>query len=101
MKDYIARRTLRIARQILRTGETVRACAARFSLSKTTVHKDMRQRLPLLSPSLYEAVSRVLETNKAQRHRRGGEATRARYALLNRQLPKRPECAILKEKTKR
>lgn len=79
MKDYIEERVLGIAAHILSTGATVRACAQRFGISKTTVHKDMRERLPHLNPSLAEAVGRVLEFNRDDRHIRGGDATRRKY----------------------
>ena len=98
VKDQISQRTLRIARYLLKNGGTVRSCAARFSLSKTTVHKDLRERLPRLSPALAGQVEALLSRNKAQRHLRGGEATRLKYQRLKAQLPNRPECAILKKK---
>ena len=57
----------------------VRVCAKRFGVSKTTIHKDMRERLKEISPALYAQVSQVLAKNKAERHIRGGEATREKY----------------------
>ena len=72
-------RVLESARYILRTGATVRACAERFGVSKTTVHKDMRRRLPEIDGILAEAVARVLEKNLEERHIRGGMATRRKY----------------------
>ena len=79
MRDYIEARVMDIAAYILDTGDTVRRCAQRFGVSKTTVHKDMRDRLPLVSPALAGAVARVLQFNKADRHIRGGDATRRKY----------------------
>lgn len=79
MKDYIEERVLDIAAHILSTGATVRLCAQRFGISKTTVHKDMRERLPRLNAPLAEAVGRVLQFNKDDRHIRGGQATRQKY----------------------
>lgn len=79
MKDYIEERVLGIAAHILSTGATVRACAQRFGISKTTVHKDMRERLPRLNPPLAEAVGSVLQFNRDDRHIRGGDATRRKY----------------------
>lgn len=80
MKDYIIERVHAIADYILETGCTVRACAAQFRVSKTTVHKDMRDRLKILNPEKARAVSRVLDGNREERHLRGGNATRRKYA---------------------
>ena len=76
MRSEIRLRTLECAEYIVRTGATVRACARKFGVSKSTVHKDMRKRLPLIDRSLSRAVARVLDINRAQRHLRGGLATR-------------------------
>lgn len=78
MRDYIEERVIAEAQYISDTGCTVRAAAKVFSTSKSTVHKDMTQRLPELSASLYEAVERILADNKAERHIRGGMATKAK-----------------------
>ena len=80
MKEVIRERTLLAADYILRTGATVRACAGRFGVSKTTIHKDMRERLPALNPALARQVGRVLRRNLRERHLRGGRATKAMYA---------------------
>ena len=93
MKQYIEERVLAIAQYLLKNGATVRCCAARFGISKTTVHKDMRERLPELNAPLYEAVEQVLLLNKAERHLRGGQATRNKYAL-----PRQKNCDIMAEK---
>lgn len=58
---------------------TVRATAAAFGVSKSTVHKDLTEQLPMLSPSLYSEVRKILEENKEQRHIRGGLATKHKY----------------------
>lgn len=79
MRDYIETRVMDIAEYILATGATVRRCAQRFGVSKTTVHKDMRERLPLISPALAAPVARVLQFNREDRHIRGGNATRQKY----------------------
>lgn len=79
MKDYMIERIYAIAEYILATGATVRVCAARFKVSKTTVHKDMRERLTTLNPELARRVSRVLDENREERHLRGGDATRRKY----------------------
>ena len=67
------------ARHILKTGATVRACAEAFGVSKTTIHKDMRQRLPELNPALAQKVDQVLRKNMEERHIRGGQATKEKY----------------------
>lgn len=79
MKDYIIERVNAIAEYILETGCTVRACAAQFRVSKTTVHKDMRERLQKINPGKAAEVSRVLDGNREERHLRGGNATREKY----------------------
>ena len=72
-------RIQQISEYILETGATVRACAEHFKVSKTTVHKDMRERLKKLNPEKARAVSRVLDGNREERHIRGGLATREKY----------------------
>ena len=79
MKDGIEERTIEIAQYIVDHGATIRSAAYAFGLSKSTVHKDMEERLKNLHPSLYGQVRRVLSHNKAVRHLRGGEATRRKY----------------------
>ena len=79
LKREIYIRVTEAAEYIRATGATVRVCAKRFGVSKTTIHKDMRERLKEISPALYEEVARVLAKNKAERHIRGGEATREKY----------------------
>ena len=79
MKEYLEERTIRIAEYIVETGATVRKAAHVFGLSKSTVHKDMEERLKLISPNLFAEVRRVLIHNKAVRHLRGGEATKQKY----------------------
>ena len=83
MKEYIADRVLEAAEYLLKTGATVRSCAKEFSVSKTTVHKDMRERLPLIDRELALRVDRVLNMNLLERHIRGGLATREKYAKNN------------------
>ena len=79
MSDTIEERACLLAVYIIETGATVRAAAQHFGISKSTVHKDIVQRLPQCSPTLFFQVRQVLETNKAQRHIRGGQATRRKY----------------------
>lgn len=79
MTDTIERRACTLAVYIIETGATVRAAAKHFGISKSTVHKDLSQRLPLYNRTLYLQVRKVLDENKAQRHIRGGLATRNKY----------------------
>ena len=64
---------------IVENCATVRACAKRFSISKSTVHKDVSERLKYKNPQLYKQVQQVLEINKKERHIRGGMATKRKY----------------------
>ena len=79
MWDYIEERVIRCAEYIIQTGCTVRACSARFAISKSTVHKDVSERLRFIDEDLYEQVREVLSLNLSERHIRGGEATKAKY----------------------
>ena len=79
MTDTIEQRVCKLAVYIIETGGTVRAAAKRFGISKSTVHKDLSQRLPQYNKTLYHQVRKILDENKAQRHIRGGMATREKY----------------------
>ncbi len=79
MKGNIEERACRMAQYIVENRATVRAAAQRFGISKSTVHKDLSERLPTFNRPLYEQVKAVLEENKAERHIRGGIATRRKY----------------------
>ena len=79
MWEYMERRARRNAEYILETGCTVRACAAHFGVSKSTVFKDVTDRLEELDADLYVRVRKVLEKNHAERHIRGGDATRRKF----------------------
>ena len=79
MTDSIEERACELAEYILNTGATVRATAKYFGISKSTVHKDLSQRLPQCNKVLYENVRVILEQNKAERHIRGGLATKRKY----------------------
>ena len=83
MKDYIEERTLEIAKYILSEGATVRQAASIFGVSKSTVHKDVTELLPKINPLIADMVKEILETNKAERHIRGGEATKQKYKAMN------------------
>lgn len=71
-----------LADYVIETGSTVRGCAKRFGISKSTVHKDLTQKLKIISPALYSQVKRILEQNKKERHIRGGEATRKKFLIV-------------------
>ena len=79
MRSSIELRVKDLAVYILENRATVRAAAARFGVSKSTVHKDMTERLPHMDPALYRQVRKLLDINKAERHIRGGLATRRKY----------------------
>ncbi|MBQ2916025.1 MAG: sporulation transcriptional regulator SpoIIID [Clostridia bacterium] len=77
--DAIKQRVLTIGTYIAETNATVREAAALFGVSKSSVHKDMTERLEDINPGLYEKVRKVLDVNKAERHLRGGMATKEKY----------------------
>ena len=82
MHTSIEDRAKDLAVYIIENKATVRAAAAKFGISKSTVHKDLTERLPRVSPALYHEVRRLLDLNKAERHIRGGLATRRKYKGL-------------------
>ena len=79
MIETIEQRACELAVYIIETGATVRIAARHFGISKSTVHKDLSYRLPRYNKHLYRQVREVLEQNKAQRHIRGGMATKQKY----------------------
>ena len=79
MTDTIEERACELAVYIIENSATVRAAANRFGISKSTVHKDLQQRLPQCNRALYQQVRQVLDQNKLERHIRGGLATRKKY----------------------
>ena len=79
MRTNIEERACGLADYIIRNKATVRAAAERFGVSKSTVHKDMTERLREIDRLRYEKVRLILEQNKAERHLRGGDATRRKY----------------------
>ena len=81
MSDTIEERACALAVYIIETGATVRSAAKHFGISKSTVHKDLSQRLPQYNQTLYQQVRKILNLNKAERHIRGGQATRKKYQL--------------------
>lgn len=79
MQDYIQRRVLEISNYIIESSATVRQTASVFGVSKSTVHKDITDRLPLINGIIAARVRDILDNNKAERHLRGGEATKRKY----------------------
>ena len=79
MKDYIYRRVIEVSNYIYETKATVRQAAKVFGVSKSTIHKDVTERIKKIDPELANKVREVLDYNKAERHFRGGEATRQKY----------------------
>ena len=79
MRDFMENRARNLAVYILENRTTVRAAAKQFGVSKSTVHKDLTERLRQVDRELYIQVKQLLEVNKAERHIRGGEATRSKY----------------------
>jgi putative DeoR family transcriptional regulator (stage III sporulation protein D) len=77
--DYIEERARKSGEFIVETGCTVRACSARFQVSKSTVHKDVTERLKTVDYDLYLRVKKVLDLNLKERHLRGGNATKRKY----------------------
>ena len=75
----VEERAVELGNYILEHKATVRAAAKRYGISKSTVHKDVAQRLKSIDPALYRGVKQILDVNKAQRHIRGGIATRMKY----------------------
>lgn len=79
MKNHIEERAVAVANFIVSSNSTVRETARRFGISKSTVHKDITDRVEKIDPELARSVRKVLEVNKAERHIRGGMATREKY----------------------
>lgn len=79
MHDYIKERTMQLGNYVIQTKATVRVIAKQFGVSKSTVHKDLTERLPKINQLLAEEVQTILAYNKSIRHIRGGQATKAKY----------------------
>ena len=79
IKENLEQRAEQLALYLIENRTTVRAAAQKFGVSKSTVHKDLSERLPLYNRPLWRQVKEILEENKAQRHIRGGMATRRKY----------------------
>lgn len=87
MNETVIDRATSIAKYIVQSNATVRKAAQKFSVSKSTVHKDVSERLKKLDPKLYENVKNVLELNKSQRHIRGGNATKKKFKQVQYSVP--------------
>ena len=79
MKGIVEERAAMLGEYIIESRATVRSTAKKFGVSKSTVHKDVSQRLKVLNPALYRQVREILDTNKSERHIRGGLATKKKY----------------------
>ena len=82
MKDYIEERAVNIANYIIENNATVRQTAKKFGISKSTVHKDVTERLAGINPVLAAQARKVLDVNKSERHIRGGMATKEKYSHM-------------------
>ena len=83
MQDHIKKRAMDIGNHIIESSSTVRKTADVFGVSKSTVHKDVTERLPQINKQLSSQVKHILDSNKAERHIRGGEATKKKYKKFN------------------
>ena len=81
MKGAVEGRAIELGEYIIENNATVRAAAKKFHISKSTVHKDVSERLKNITTTLYKEVKNILKINKAQRHIRGGYATKNKYAM--------------------
>lgn len=91
MRKMGIERAVDLGEYIIKTGATVRAAAKVFHISKSTVHKDISERLKKIDPPLYRKVKAVMDTNRAERHIRGGDATRRKYLVYKTLKNKLPE----------
>jgi putative DeoR family transcriptional regulator, stage III sporulation protein D len=82
LKDYIEERVLEVAQYIINSKATIRKTAKVFGVSKSTIHKDMTERLPRINPQIAVEAKNILDFNKAERHIRGGKATKMKYKTI-------------------
>ena len=82
MKDYIEDRVLEVAKYIIGSKATIRKTARVFGVSKSTIHKDMAERLSKINPRIAEEAKTILDYNKAERHIRGGKAVKLKYKAI-------------------
>jgi putative DeoR family transcriptional regulator, stage III sporulation protein D len=83
LKDYIEERVLEVANYIINSKATIRKTAKVFGVSKSTIHKDMTERLPKINPQVADEAKNILDYNKAERHIRGGKATKLKYKAID------------------
>ena len=83
MKGIVEERAVELDRYIIERKSTVRSTAQKFGVSKSTVHKDVSERLKYVNPQLYSQVKKILEINKSERHIRGGMATKRKYKSMH------------------
>ena len=91
MRNKSQDRAVSLGEYIIKTGAPVRAAAKVFCISKSTVHKDISERLRKVDPPLYRAVKKVRDKHKSERHIRGGNATRKKYLIVKELKKKSPE----------
>lgn len=89
MYTNLQQRACELAEYIIENKATVRAAAKQFGISKSTVHKDLTERLRTVNPALYREVRKLLDINKAERHIRGGMATKRKYEFISKEASKR------------
>jgi putative DeoR family transcriptional regulator (stage III sporulation protein D) len=82
LKDYIEERVLEVANYIIDSKATIRKTAKVFGVSKSTIHKDMTERLPKINPAIAQEAKYILDLNKSERHIRGGKATKLKYKAI-------------------
>ena len=82
MKDYIEERVLEVANYIISSKATIRKTAKVFGVSKSTIHKDMTERLPKINPQIANEAKIIMDYNKSERHIRGGKATKLKYKAI-------------------
>ena len=82
MRARITTRVIQLADHVIATCDTVRGAAQKFGVSKSTVHKDITEKLKHINPALHEEVGKLLATNKSERNLRGGEATRQKFLKM-------------------
>jgi putative DeoR family transcriptional regulator (stage III sporulation protein D) len=82
LKDYIEERVLKVGKYIISSKATIRSTAIIFGVSKSTIHKDMTERLPKINPRIATEAKNILDHNKSMRHIRGGNATKKKYQSI-------------------
>lgn len=83
LKDYIEERVLEVGRYIIETKATIRKTASIYGVSKSTIHKDVTERLIKINPQIAKMAKEILDLNKSERHLRGGNSTKLKYKVIN------------------